>query len=72
MQLEVSALMQVIVSASNMWMTVFIVFMLVGVVVAIMQVVLSALLTNYGPIFWKINRTPIHTPFVAWGRSSYD
>ena len=30
------------VSASNMWVTIFIVFMLVGVSVATMQVVLSA------------------------------
>ena len=36
------ALTQVTVSASNMWVTIFIVFIQVGVSVAIMQVVLSA------------------------------
>ena len=73
MQLEVSAaLFQVTVSASNMWVTDFIVLMQVGVSAAIMLVVLSAVFTIYAPIFWRINRTPVSIPFVTWGRSSYD
>ena len=41
-QLEVSAAcLQVTVSSSNMWVSIFIVFMQMGVTVAIMQVVLS-------------------------------
>ena len=44
MQLEVStAHTQVTVSATNMWMKIFIVIMQMGVSVAVMQVVFSAL-----------------------------
>ena len=43
MQLEVSAVhIEVIVSATNMWMTIFIVIMQVGISVTTMQVVFSA------------------------------
>ena len=49
-QLEVSS-MQVTVSASNMWVKIFIVFMQVGVSVAIMQVVLT---TVHNCFFCKI------------------
>ena len=43
MQLEVSAvLLRVAISAANMWVTIFIVIMQMGISVAIMQVVFSA------------------------------
>ena len=46
MQLEVSAvLLRVAISAANMWVTIFIVIMQMGISIAIMQVLFSAV--NY-------------------------
>ena len=51
--------MQVTVSASNMWVTIFIVFMQVGVSVAVMQVVLSAVHN------WFYCKMQVTVPVVA-------
>ena len=51
MHVTVSVAIMQLEVAFNMWVIVFIVFMLVGVSVAVMHLVLSAVLTNYASIF---------------------